>query len=172
MGERICIMQSGRVVQVGAPIEVYRNPANTFVARFLARPATNLIGARLLPAEGGGLRIEAPGLGFPLPADLSAVYRAHAGKDVIFGLRPEDIGAQPLGAHSVAVEGSVVAVETLGPETVLVFSLRGQAGEDLSARLDRNYRAEPGAPVRLHLDLTEMQLFDAATTNRIPRATP
>ena len=60
MGERICIMKDGRIVQVGEPLEVYRNPANTFVAGFLASPPMNLIDGRLVAdcrrraAAGGG----------------------------------------------------------------------------------------------------------------------
>ena len=58
MGERICIMNDGEIVQVGAPMEVYRNPADTFVAGFLASPPMNLVAGRLepgaRPAGGGG----------------------------------------------------------------------------------------------------------------------
>ncbi len=52
MGERICIMKDGEIVQVGAPMEVYRNPADTFVAGFLASPPMNLVEGRLDPASG------------------------------------------------------------------------------------------------------------------------
>ena len=55
MGERICIMKDGRVVQVGPPLEVYRNPANTFVAGFLASPPMNLLPARLEADAAGGV---------------------------------------------------------------------------------------------------------------------
>ena len=56
MGERICIMRDGRIVQVGPPLEVYRNPADTFVAGFLASPPMNLLDARLGRSDGAGCR--------------------------------------------------------------------------------------------------------------------
>src|SRR5262247_2113754 len=63
MGHRICIMNEGRVVQIGAPLEVYRNPADTFVARFLGNPPMNLMAARL-ERQGAGYRLEAGGSAF------------------------------------------------------------------------------------------------------------
>src|SRR6476620_947736 len=63
MGERICIMKDGRIVQVGEPLEVYRKPANTFVAGFLASPPMNLIDGRLVEDSADALRLEAPGIG-------------------------------------------------------------------------------------------------------------
>ena len=62
MGERICIMNAGRIVQVGAPMEVYRNPADTFVAGFLASPPMNLLVARIETARAGGLAVVCNGL--------------------------------------------------------------------------------------------------------------
>src|SRR5437764_3694039 len=90
MGERICIMKEGRVVQVGPPLDVYRNPANTFVAGFLASPPMNLMTARLLPDVSDGLLLEAAGLRVQVPPSFTESYRAYSGKPVIFGIRPED----------------------------------------------------------------------------------
>src|SRR6185369_11517031 len=67
MGERICIMKDGRIVQVGPPLEVYRNPANIFVAGFLASPPMNLLDARVV-AEGGRLAVHHGELRLPVPA--------------------------------------------------------------------------------------------------------
>jgi hypothetical protein len=53
MGSRICVMNKGRIAQVGAPLEVYRNPADTFVAHFLGSPPVNLLPARLRRAAAG-----------------------------------------------------------------------------------------------------------------------
>src|SRR5262247_1582388 len=63
MGDRICIMNGGEVVQIGKPLEVYRNPADTFVARFLGNPPMNLMAARL-ERQGAGYRLEAGGSAF------------------------------------------------------------------------------------------------------------
>jgi multiple sugar transport system ATP-binding protein len=171
MGERICIMKEGRVVQVGPPLEVYRNPTNTFVAGFLASPPMNLMMARLLPAASDGLLLDAAGLRVPVPPSYAESYRGYIGKSVIFGIRPEDIHARQGNPQWQPVDGAVVAIEALGAEVILVAALGPQASVEISARLGRDYRAAIGGRQRLYLDLMEMQLFDPETTNAIPRRT-
>jgi ABC-type sugar transport system ATPase subunit len=169
MGERICIMKQGRIVQVGHPLEVYRNPANTFVAGFLASPPMNLIEARLEAADGGALAIVREGLRLSLPAAYAEAYRPLVGKQVVFGIRAEDIHDRPEKPGWQAIDAPVVALETLGAEVVLILSLGGASKTEFAARLDRSYRAPIGSTQRLYADLAEMQLFDPSTTNAIAR---
>src|SRR5262249_40105024 len=122
MGERICIMRDGRVVQVGRPLEVYRNPADTFVAGFLASPPMNLLPGRLDANGPGGLGAVHGSLRIPIPREFEPAYGAYTGKPVILGIRPEDMYDEPL-AGGAAVDAPVVAVEALGPETVLVVEI-------------------------------------------------
>ncbi len=169
MGERICIMKEGRIVQVGEPLEVYRNPANTFVAGFLASPPMNLMELRLTADPSGALVLEREGFRLKLAADAAPGYRAHAGKPVILGIRPEDIHDQPARPEWQPVEGAAVALEALGAETVLVLGLGGPGAVELSARLPRDFRAPIGSRQRLYLDPGEVHLFDPETTNVISR---
>ena len=169
MGERICIMKDGEIVQVGAPIEVYRNPVNTFVAGFLASPPMNLITGRLDGGADGGLAVRMDGLSLDLPAPLARAYAAHTGKDVIVGLRPEDFhppsSALPA---SQAVGAIAVATEMLGPEVILVATL-AKGGPEIMIRCGRDFTAKPGQLVPLSYDLSQLQLFDARTTVALPR---
>jgi ABC-type sugar transport system ATPase subunit len=169
MGERICIMKDGRVVQVGAPLEVYRNPVNTFVAGFLASPPMNLVEARLVADGGGPPAIEAGGLRLPLPEAYVDSCRARVGAAVILGIRPEDMHEKPFDPAWQPLNGEVVALEALGAEVVLVLTVPGFARKELSARLDRHYRAPIGSPQRLYVDVSEIRLFDPETTQAIPR---
>jgi multiple sugar transport system ATP-binding protein len=163
MGERICIMRDGRIVQVGPPLEVYRNPTDTFVAGFLASPPMNLIEGRLV-AAGGGLAVDMKGLQLPVPMPLAGAGAPYRDKAVVFGLRPEDIYASP-GPGRVAVEAKVVAVEALGPEIILVAEMPG--GVEVSGRMGRDFTAQPGTVRQVHLDLAQMHLFDGQTTKAI-----
>jgi multiple sugar transport system ATP-binding protein len=101
MGSRICIMNHGKVVQIGAPLEVYRRPADTFVASFLGNPPMNLVKATV---ENGQLILGAARLALS-PALLATAGAARA---LTFGVRPEDL------AQSSGGEGSFGAEVTAG----------------------------------------------------------
>ena len=169
MGERICIMREGRIVQVGRPLDVYRNPANIFVAGFLASPPMNLIAARLTAGDAGFLEVEAEGLRLRIPSAYADSYRAYAGKPVVFGIRAEDIHDKPADPRWQPMEASVVALEALGAEVVLILALASRGKVEIAARLGRSYSAPVGSTQRLYLDLEEMHLFDPETTQSIPR---
>jgi multiple sugar transport system ATP-binding protein len=165
MGERICIMKDGRIVQVGPPLEVYRNPADIFVAGFLASPPMNLLPARL-EGDGDGLAAIHGTLRLPIPPAYRTAYGGWRDKPVMLGIRPEDL-YERVPAAGVAVDAAVIAVEALGPETVLVAQIAG--GAEISARLGRNFTARPGAAQRLFVDALQIHLFDPQTTQAIPR---
>jgi multiple sugar transport system ATP-binding protein len=171
MGERICIMRDGDIVQVGAPMEVYRNPADTFVAGFLATPPMNLLQGRI-ESDAAGLAAVVGGCRLPVPEAYRDAYAGHAGKAAIIGLRPEDFHRSAAGlAHAATVEVVTVATEVLGPEVILVASMGGLGGPEIQARMPRDFRARPGMPVTLHFDLAEIQVFDPSTTRVLPRPT-
>jgi ABC-type sugar transport system ATPase subunit len=157
MGQRICIMKDGHIVQVGPPLEVYRNPVNTFVAGFLASPPMNLLAGRLDGEDGLAAIVDRTSIA--VPDAFRAAYAGYAGREVTIGLRPEDFH---LGGHgqAAAVDLSVVAVEALGPEVILVGALGGNGGPEVMARMPRDFAAEPGQTVRLHYDATQMHVFD------------
>src|SRR4051794_14791183 len=130
MGERICIMRKGRVEQIGAPLEVYRNPANTFVAGFLASPPMNLLPCTVATADGtkredGALFIEAGSLRVRIPTPYTPAYRTYNAQAAVFGIRPEDVHAEPGDPAWQAVDVEVVTLETLGAEVVLIAGIPG-----------------------------------------------
>ncbi|MEO8740884.1 MAG: sn-glycerol-3-phosphate ABC transporter ATP-binding protein UgpC [Casimicrobiaceae bacterium] len=166
MGTRICIMQAGRTVQIGPPLEIYRRPANTFVASFLGNPPMNLLPAQI-EEVGAALRLRLGDARLVLPTDRAHCYRQHVGRPLVFGLRPEDLfegEGGPADAQALAV--TVVAVEPLGAETLLVLSAPGITTE-LIARVNRDSRVRAGDPIEVRLDLAAMHLFDPETTQII-----
>ena len=165
MGERICIMKDGAIVQVGAPMEVYRNPADTFVAGFLASPPMNLLHGRL-SAQGALLE----DVDLPIPPPLRDALSGHVGEEVIIGLRPEDFHLQKDAVReSAAVEIVCVATEVLGPEVILVGAMQGAGQAEVHIRCPRDFRADPGNVTTFYFDLSELQLFDATTTKSLRR---
>jgi multiple sugar transport system ATP-binding protein len=166
MGERICIMNHGRIVQVGPPMEVYRNPASTFVAGFLASPPMNLLDARIEAEREGRLRVSCGSLALSLPSPQASAYAAWRDREVILGIRPEDIHEHQVRPAMQPVEVQVVALEALGPEIILVASLPGAA--EVSARMGASFAAPIGVGRRVYIDPADIQLFDPKTTNVIP----
>jgi len=161
MGERICIMNQGKIVQTGPPMEVYRNPADTFVAGFLASPPMNLLDARL---DSDGSASLADSLRIPLPESDRSALAAYRDRPVILGIRPEDLREQPGG---IALPLRVVAIEALGPEVILIASL--QDGREIAARMSRDFTEPIGSAHQLWVDPAAIHLFDPATTRAIAR---
>ncbi|OLP54720.1 glycerol-3-phosphate ABC transporter ATP-binding protein [Rhizobium rhizosphaerae] len=171
MGDRICIMREGRLIQAGRPLDIYADPVNLFVARFLASPAMNLLPVRL-SQEAGSLVIDGgEGLRFTVPARHVAAYAPHAGTQVIFGLRPEDIYEAPQGARTQPFALRVTAVEALGAEIILSGTAGGGTARplEITARLSRHARVQAGETVTLHADLLPAHLFDPVSETAIAR---
>jgi multiple sugar transport system ATP-binding protein len=167
MGHRICIMNQGRVVQIGEPLEVYRRPVDTFVARFLGNPPMNLLPGRL-ELTGGRASVRFAGAAIALQEHASSSLAAHAGRDVTIGIRPEDLyESAPPGKEGFArLPARVVAVEPLGAETLLMLSL-DPSNAEMIARVGRDARCRSGDRLEIALDTNAIHLFDPVTTRAI-----
>ena len=177
MGDRICIMREGRLIQQGPPLEVYDNPANTFVAKFLATPTMNLLPAEVVNRD-SSLQIDAgPGIFLPIPDRHRKSYECLVGRELIFGLRPEEFYASPRENPASKVKITVSAVETLGTENIVIGDVVGNTvgGQDrggrreIAARLDRRSRPRIGETMDLYADLVPMHLFDRRTEDVVAR---
>jgi len=168
MGHRICIMNGGKVVQIGGPLEVYRNPADTFVARFLGNPPMNLLPARIAATD-GRLAAQFAGVVVALPARALPSLASYSGREVTIGIRPEDLyESLPLRepGRFARLPARVVAVEPLGAETLLMLSLDA-SGDELVARIGRDTALKSGERLELALDTDALHLFDPVTTKAI-----
>src|SRR5262245_36034112 len=132
MSDRMCILDRGRVMQVGAPLAVYRRPASVFVARFLGNPPMNMLRAPL-DGVGGAPAARVGPLVLPLDAAIAAGLAARAGAAVTLGIRPEHVheNAPPALDRPAWADARVTAVEPLGAETLLTLALEG--GHELIA---------------------------------------
>jgi multiple sugar transport system ATP-binding protein len=162
LGDRICVMHDGRVAQIGPPLEVYRRPANIFVARFLGSPPMNIAPARLQISE-GTLQASLGSATLPVPAHaVDAVAGALEGssRPVLLGVRPENITV--VSPSPEAPQAVVQTVERLGAETVLTATLDDGAGgqTEIAVRIPRDLRAEPSERIGLRPDPDEIHLFD------------
>jgi multiple sugar transport system ATP-binding protein len=154
LGDRIVVMRDGVVQQTGTPLQVYRRPANLFVAGFIGSPAMNFLE---LEVAGGGLA--GPGLDLALPERLLAPLRAHAGRRITIGVRPEHLLLGDGSAASLpSFQARVVTTEQLGAEQLL----DARVGETLVrvARLDPELALAGGDEVRLAVLPERLHFFD------------
>ena len=169
MGSRICIINEGQLVQIGAPMEVYRRPANTFVAGFLGSPPMNLLPARLEKATAG----RSLGIGNQTITVPPAWHSLLAGcsEEVIFGVRPEDLflpGQAQSGNTIAEMDMQVSGIEALGAETVLLFKVAG-LDQTIFVKADRFARARRGDSIRVKVDLSAVRLFDPVSKQVLKR---
>ena len=164
LGDRIAVMKDGVVQQLGTPDEIYRLPANLFVAGFMGSPSMNFIPVTVQQAADGGLHacVTSPGsrLLLPLPAGASAQATATAGRALTLGVRPEAVRfGDPQG-----VPVTVQLVEPTGPDTLVMFELGGSKclGRHAPANAPR-----PGETVRVRLDLAALVYFDTGAGERV-----
>ncbi|MEL4028607.1 ABC transporter ATP-binding protein [Caldifermentibacillus hisashii] len=165
MATRIVVMKDGVIQQVGSPKEVYDNPENVFVGGFIGSPAMNFFKAKI---EGeyvvldDKVRLKIPGGKLKLLKDNGYVR-----KEVIFGIRPEDIHDEPVFIESFpddVIEVNIEVAELTGAELMLYSSL---AGHDFVARIDARNQIKAGDKVKLGLDLNKAHFFDTETELRI-----
>ena len=177
MGQRICIMDHGKVVQVGTPLDVYRHPANTFVASFLGNPPMNLMPSELVQA-GSGLSARLGELLLPLAAYDPASLGPQANRPVMLGIRPEDMylpGQAPAGReHLATITAKISVVESLGAETILILALEGGAvgTPEFAARVGRDCRARRGDRIEILVDLAALHVFDRQSGSSVGTRTP
>jgi len=152
LADKIVVLRLGIIEQVGAPMDLYRDPDNKFVAGFIGSPAMNFVNGT---ATGGG--VEALGLGKRFDGIVST---AHEGKAVTVGARPEHITLDPNGdTHKVEM------TESLGGVSFAYLS--GPTGERIVVEERGDIRTASGVTVGINIEPNRILLFDAETEQRI-----
>jgi multiple sugar transport system ATP-binding protein len=162
LADRVVVMNAGKIEQIGTPNDLYHHPATRFVAGFIGSPAMNFVPARL-EGNGEGLRIRlSDKLSFNVPESRAARYKPHAGKELIFGLRPEHITETRGRENGVGQEFPALldVVEPMGMETMVYFRVDGT---EICGRVEPTAAKEPGEIMQLRANLDHMHLIDAAS---------
>lgn len=120
MGERICVMNFGKIMQVDTPLNLYNYPANKFVAGFIGSPAMNIVEGELIN-KNGSIAVKVGGAELALPKNKVDKVKEHVGKKVWFGIRPDHINLEQKEA-SAQISGRIDVVENMGNECYVYFS--------------------------------------------------
>lgn len=167
MGDRIVVMNAGRVEQVDTPLELYDHPQTLFVASFIGSPAMNffhgtIAGARFVAAED-------PGIAFPLSAAQAGRLAGFDGKRVVAGVRPEEVRVADVHEPTSSARFTLQldAIEPLGNEVVIYA---GGQKHDVTVRMAPRPLPEVGAPIELTVRPERVHYFDAETSRLLSSA--
>ena len=162
LGQRIAVMDAGVVQQIDAPLEIYQRPANLFVAGFLGNPAMNLLRGRLQLSERPML-VNADSR-LPLPREWGPALQTHEGREIVVGIRPEDLQGSRSDAPALELSVAVELVEALGNEAFVHARL---GAWPLIARMPPDVLPQIGEQLRLHAPRHKLHCFDLASGKRI-----
>ena len=154
LADRIVILHEGRIQQIGTPTELYRHPANTFVAGFIGSPSMNLIKGRLTRADGAAAIALADGPVLRLPSGMTQSPEG----DIVLGLRPEHLLVHPGGETDMRLDGQVELIEPTGAQNHLKITV-GQ--ESLTVVDGTLADLSAGEPVALSIAAQNIHLFPA-----------
>ncbi len=154
LANRIVVLNGGRIEQVGAPLDLYRRPANVFVAGFLGSPKMNFLDAKVAAAGGGATNVVLGDGPMALPFHHA---RLGVGDAVKVGVRPEDFVLAQGGAGRV-FKGRIILVEPLGGETIAHVALDG--GGVVVVKLPGETPVAQDATLPLSVDPARCHLFD------------
>lgn len=165
MGTRIAVLSAGYLQQIDSPSKLYSYPDNLFVAGFIGSPAMNFFNAKVVESE-GKLIIDTTSFRIPATPDREHLLRAYVGKDVILGVRPEDIhhpNYQPADIQSATIEAIVDVIELMGNEKIVYLSFDDSSQSSFLARMDPRSDVHLGGKTGAVINLGNVHLFDAAT---------
>ncbi len=162
MASRIAVLNRGVLQQIDTPQVLYDTPGNLFVAGFIGSPSMNFFNASMAKGD-GKLYIEGNGFNLQIPDERVNVYMPYAGKEIIFGIRPEDIhnpAFVPAEIYPQSVDAKVDITELMGNE-IFVFLKTGNS--DYVARVDPRSRYGIADNVQVVFNMANMHIFDKET---------
>ncbi len=148
LAKHIVVMSEGIIQQVGAPLELYRNPANTFVAGFIGSPSMNFFNVEL-----SGDKLHGNGFEIPVPERMKP--RINGSSQFTMGIRPEDMFES--GTQEATIPGRVDVLEPLGAD---VHALGESEGTAFTARLEPDTKVKVGDTLHMGLQMDALHLFD------------
>ena len=167
LGQRVAVILNGELQQVENPLRVYNCPANRFVAGFIGSPQMNFVKGTISKKGGDQYTFKCEGFELDVPKDLDHILESYVGKDITFGIRPEDIwdvASSDWIKDRIVVESTVDFREIIGAETY-VYSQVNKV--PLISRVNGLCDASSGSKFTLVFNLKKLHFFDPATQKAI-----
>lgn len=161
MGDRIVVMKDGLIQQIDSPLKLYNEPVNKFVAGFIGSPAMNFMPGKIL--QENGLVFDEGNIKLNIPDQLGDLLKNHIGKNIILGIRPEDMYFSRFAPDlALKAEGQmeVEVVEPMGNEIILYLTTQTNT---IVARVSTRQEPEVGEKVGILFDMSKVHFFDSDT---------
>jgi len=164
MGDRICVMKDGHIMQVAEPLDLYNSPENMFVAGFIGSPPMNFFHGRL-EAEGGNTyflenKEEGEGIRLQLSEKLAALGASYLGKEIVFGIRPEDIADAYSVSHAPESSCGTAQVEVSEPMGAETYLYLDSGGHSFIAKVQSGDRYKINQKINLYFNIEKAHFFD------------
>jgi len=168
MGDRIVVMNQGRLLQVGPPTEVYLKPNSLFVATFIGAPEMNIVDATVVERD-DSLYLEGSGFSLKLPDDFREALGDYIGKEIYLGVRPEHMTVKGVSAlehvsRTAEMEGVIDFIEALGTDTIIHVKVGGNL---IKVKLPGHIPLPVGEKIKIEVDLDNIHVFDRKTEKAV-----
>jgi len=166
MGDKIAILKDGIIHQVADPITLYDHPKNKFVAGFIGTPPMNFMGCRVIKKE-GGIYLDEGSYEVKVSKRMEKLLEPYIGKEVVFGIRPEDIYDKLYSAGATrdnTISAVVEVVEPMGAE-ILLHMATGRSS--FIARVGSHNKAKVHQDIEMVFDMDKIHIFDKETEKAI-----
>ena len=164
MASRIVVMKDGVIQQIGSPKEIYDNPLNIFVGGFMGSPAMNFVNGRI---ENGLFVAQDNKFRIPQAKYDMLKAKGYEGKEIVFGIRPEDIHDEPIVVDTyeeARFNATIEVAELLGHESILYTSIGGQ---NVVSKIDARTDVKMGHVLEMAIDMNKAHYFDIETEQAI-----
>jgi len=161
--DRIVVMHGGYIQQQGTPEELFKRPANKFVAGFLGMPPMNFLDGEI-QQQGEDVFIKGDGFNLRLQGDKATAAKAHSSSNVILGLRPSDLTYQPDAAADQALQLQVKVSEYVGAQSVLLCSC---GASNVTVEMNSETPMALGETLTFGVSAARVHLFDPQTENAL-----
>jgi multiple sugar transport system ATP-binding protein len=166
MATRIAVINKGKLQQIDTPQNLYDHPNNLFVAGFIGSPAMNFFPAHLRK-ENDRFIVDSDGFKVTLPVDQAKGFEPYAGREIVFGIRPEnihDVHFTPPNIHGEKIDIKVDVTELMGNE-IFLYLVNGKS--IFVARVDPRSKLRVGEQAQVVFDMDNFHIFDAQTEQAI-----
>ena len=159
MGDKIVVMRDGIIQQIGDPLTLYNSPVNRFVAGFIGSPPMNFLNVNI-SQEGNKVLMDEPNFKMELSGKAADIAKDYVGKQMAFGVRPEDLRYDPDAKEGKHIPATVEVIEPLGAETHLYLNT---GAHQFIARVNPNIDVSVGDQVKITPVMEKVILFDQET---------